>query len=228
MAQWSETDICGIEVQKVDCDTGELSQAPEDLALSCAVVDYNRSAVLTEGADESDPSGKTNKNCAKRVIDPVKDYWDYQFTLCSKTDARLMALLGLVDPIFDPADPTVCVGVMDLDQAEEGDQCCPVDEGCVSDEVSLAIWHLAWCGEDPHPDFLYSVHLVPRIKFRCTTDSIERGTGFRTMTVAGRTSKPRAGYGQGPGNISPIPITRHHANVLTNTPFPGGCDCGTC
>jgi len=202
MAQWSSADVCGIQVNTVDCVTGSALTTADNVALSCNVVDYSRSAVLTAGRDDQDPSGRPEKFCARRVVDPRVDYWEYTFTLCSAFDARLMALLGLVDAVFDPANPNVCIGVQDKDwDADESlDLCCvPVGQTCVSRDVSMAIWSIAWCGEERHPDYLYDVHLIPRIRF------------------------------SGPGGIwIPGNLNRQWANLLTNTPFPNGCDCGQC
>jgi len=163
-----------------------------------------------------------------------------------------MSLLGITDPIFG-ADGTTIEGYKDLLHAEVNDPCCnPAGGPCVSDEVSMLAWSLAWCDDDQHPEFLYDVHVVPRLKFRIDTNSIVRTSTFQTMTLRARTRAPRrnpdfdpvaaigtpeallTGFGLGPGNIYPQNVNepngldRHFANVFTNTPFPNGCSCGQC
>ena len=237
MATWSSVDVCGIQVNDLDCLTGAPLTGDDNVSLSCNVVDYSRSATLTAGATDQDPSGRSQKFCARRIVDPRVDFWEYTFTLCSAFDARLMDQLGLVDAVFDPADPTRCIGVKDRDwRTDSEDGCCPSEDGCTSSEVSMYLWSLAWCGDERHPEFLYDVHIVPRLKFRVTSDSVDRGTGFRTMTISARTSYPRTDpatgnsvFGSGPGGLYiPGDLGVQWANMLTNTPFPLGCDCGSC
>lgn len=225
--------MCGIQVNTLDCTTGIPQTDAPNTTLSCAVTDYARTAVLTDGRLDRDPSGRAEKFAARRVIDPRVDYWEYEFTLNSAYDARLMAQIGHVDLLLDEATSLIVEGVKDRDWVgdEALDGCC-VDAGtpCNNDEVSMLLWAIAWCGEERHPDFLYEVHVVPRLKFRVTDDTIERGTGFRTMTVKARTRYPNAAWAQGPGDIWPHTdgLLTQHGTFLTNTPFPNGCDCGAC
>jgi hypothetical protein len=230
MTQWSSTDICGMQVNRVDCETGAVLVGALDVALTCSVADYSRTAVLTDEVVQEDPSGRAGKNRARRVIPARPDYYTYSFTLDSQFDAELMVLLGLVNPVFNPMNPTEIIGVKDLDHVSGTDDCCPPGGACADTEVALLMWHVAWCDTNRHPDYLYDIHFVPRIKFTVTDDAVERGTGFRTMTIEGRTEKPLAGYARGPANIWPevAGLNRQWANLLSNTPFPAGCACSTC
>ena len=222
--------------------------------LTCSAQEYSRTASLTEGINDTQQGGRANRFCARRITDGVVDFWEYSFTLCSAFDIRAQHLMGYVDPIFgDPNDPTRVTGFKDIEHQTAGDPCCtPAGQACQSNEVSALIWSLAWCGDEQHPEFLYNVHIAPRLRFRIDTSSIVTSSTFQTFTVTARSAIPRAnpdfdpaaalgaaeslatGFGLGPGDLypqtalEPVGLDRNYANVLTNTPFPAGCDCGQC
>lgn len=228
MSHWSSVDVCGMQVNPVD-ETGLADTTPANVVLTCAANGYQRQAVLTQGLDEAEESGVANRRAMRRFDPPRRDYWRYRFTLNSRTDVRLLTTWGLVNTLFDTVTPTIIVGMEDVDDPALVNDCCPPgEETSVDVETSLLIWHLAWCNEERHPDYLYDVHVVPRFQSYQTTDAVERGRGTRTMTVEGRTRKPKSGYSQGPGSILQAATDRHWSNILTNTPFPDGCDCGDC
>jgi hypothetical protein len=229
MTQWSPVDICGMQVNRVDCETGAVMVGTGNVGLTCSVADFTRSSVFVDEITQEDPSGRAGRNRARRVIPKRLDYYEYSFTLDSQYDSALMALMGQVEQVADPLTPTEFIGVKDLDHAVGTDDCCPPGGACADTELSLMIWQVAWCDRGRHPDYLYEIHFVPRIKFDII-ETEERGEGFKTMTISGRTEKPLAGYARGPGDIWPevAGLNRQWAKLLSNTPFPSGCNCSTC
>ena len=222
---YSAIDNCAGQFNRLDCDGNVLSDA-QDIVVSCATVDITATPIPGEERNQQDPNGRGGF-CAERNIPADIVGHEVEITLCSKTDVELMELLGVADIVYD-ADGN-CVGFKSLTCNSEECLCDPGEEQCSNPGVSLLLWHIAWCGDERHPDYKWAVQAFPKIIFDPASLVITRNTEFNTYTLTGRTYC-NENWGQGPGAIYPDPdgLDADHAEWLTNTSVPELCNCDIC
>jgi len=222
---WSSIDLCGAQVNRLDCD-GVVQNGAQDVVLTCAFVDISIEP-LTSGGDEIvDPGGAAGQRCAVRSDPSTISGYEITVTLCSKTDAALMELLGIFDPIFDDAGDIVGYKRHPTDCGEAQCHCQVSEDGCSNPGVSILLWHVAWCGDERHPDYPYAIEAFSKVVFDPGSITITRNQEFNTYTVTGRTDC-NENWGQGPGAIYPeaAGLDRDWAEWLSTQGPPSGCDC---
>lgn len=221
---WSPISICGAQFNRNDCD-GNILNGTSDVILTCGVVEIERSELTGDERTSTDPNGQGGF-CAKRVINPTVEGYEYQITWCSRIDPELLEILGLYDRVTDDGTPTGnTIGF----KPRAADASCLCEPGsCLVPGVTVHFWKLAWDGEDPNVNFDFEVEAVPRL-IPAPGTTFTFNDEFNQVVITGR-SKTNPNYGQGPGNIYPEPagLDREFAQFLTNTGFPGGCNCNAC
>lgn len=223
---WSSVDLCGAQINRLDCD-GNVLNGATDVVLTCAFVDISIEPIGIGGDEIVDEGGASGQRCAVRKDPSRIDAYEITITLCSKTDAALMELLGLTDPVIDETTGDI-IGYKALktDCGDPGCHCVPEEKGCNTPGVSILLWHVAWCGDERHPRFPYAVEALPKVVFDPASLSITRNKEYNTYTITGRTDCNEA-WGQGPEDIFPEAdgLDRDHAEWLTTVGPPQGCDC---
>jgi hypothetical protein len=222
---YSAIDICGAQFNRLDCD-GNVLNGPNDVVITCGMVDITRTPVKDDDKENKDPNGNGG-NCAYRTKKGKIIRHDIKLTLCSATDADLMELLGIYERVVN--DNAVGIGVRPKCDDTECD-CCGGDTACTNPGVSAIIWHTAWCGEDRRTDYPCVVETFARIKFDAGAVEVTRNGDFNTYTLSGETSK-NPNWGNGPGCIYPIangPLACDYSEHLTDVKYPGGCKCPAC
>lgn len=223
---WSSIDLCGAQINRLDCD-GVVQNGAEDVVLTCGFVDISITPITSGGDEIVDPGGAQGQRCAVRSDPSTIDAYEITITLCSKTDAALMELLGIFDPVVDEATGDI-VGYKahPTDCGDPACHCVPDEDGCSNPGVSIILWHVAWLGDERHPTYPYAVEAFPKVVFDPGSITVTRNQEFNTYTITGRTDcNPM--WGQGPGAIYPeaAGLDRDWAEWLTTQGPPQGCDC---
>ena len=220
-AAWSPLNLCGIQTNRLDADGTILERADGDtnVVLSCALVDVTRNEIVGTDVEQRDANG-SGGYAASRVKPGAVTGYEYEMTLCSRIDAELMELFGLVDRVIVGG---ATLGYKAKDIAAAACDCDPSQSSQAG--VSLLMWSLAWLGESPHPDYSFVAEAVPKVIFKPGV-SRQKSAEFTTTTLTGVAQK-NLNWGRGPGNIYPevAGLSRHWAEWLTDTGFPGGCNC---
>lgn len=222
---YSSIDICGMQVNRNDCD-GNILNAATDVIVSCAAVDVNLTPIQGEDNARTDPNGQGGF-CAERPSSATIEGMEIELTLCSRTDVELMELLGLFDLVYD-ADQNP-VGIKAKCCLDEDCMCDPGDDECSNPGVTMHLWHLAWLGKKRHPDYKWAVEHLPRVVFDPSQLEVQRNSDFNTYTLNGRVDC-NDNYGQGPGGIyaEPDGLDRCWAETVTNMAPDGLCNCDLC
>lgn len=224
-ACFSPIDNCAVQVNRLDCDGLVLSGAT-DVVVSCSLVDITATPIKGEERNQRDPNGQGGY-CAERNIPAEIVGYDIEITLCSRIDVELMELLGIFDPVLDATG--AIVGYKSMGCSTTECLCNPPEEGCTDPGVAIHIWHIAWQGEERHPDFPFVIEAFPKIKFDPTETTTTRNSEFNTHTIKGR-AYCNDEYGQGPGSIYPDPtgLGTFRSEWLTETGPPNSCNCELC
>lgn len=223
---YSAVDLCGLQLNRLDCD-GMVLSGPTDVVVSCSAVDITVTPVQGGDTDEQrDPNGSRGF-CAKREGSTKIESVTVEMTLCSRTDAEMMELLGIWDLVRDAAGDVI--GVKSKCCGSTVCACDPGPTTCSNPGVALHLWHLAWLGDEGHPDYKWAMQTIPRVKFDPASVVVTRNSEFNTYTVTG-TGNCNDEYGNGPGNIYPDPAGMDScwAELLTNTGPSDMCDCDRC
>lgn len=225
MLCYSAIDACAMQAHRLDCD-GNVLTGPTDVVVSCANTSTVATPIAGEATESRDPNG-SGGYCAERSNQASVEGMTVELTLCSRTDAELMELLGIWDLIY-AADGTTVVGVKSKCCSQEVCNCSPAD-GCHNPGVALMTWSNAWLGKNPHPDFTHVVQIFPRIKFDPTSVAVTRNNEFQIYTLTG-TSDCNDSFGQGPGLIVPDAngLSECWGELLTNQRPDGICGCEVC
>lgn len=221
-AAWSALNICGSQLNRLDATGGILDRADgnSNVVVTCSLVDITRTEVVGDAVEQRDSSG-AGGYCAVRTRPAAVTGYSYSMTLCSRIDAEMMSLMGLVDVVVGAGNKVV--GYKARDIAAAACDCDPTSSSQAG--VCMHIWSLAWLGEEPHPDHSYVVEAIPKIVFAPGGDRT-KSAEFNTTTVTGTASK-NSNYGRGPGNIYPenAGLNRVWAEWLTSTAPPNQCNC---
>lgn len=220
-AAWSPLNLCGIQTNRLEADGTVLERADGDtnVVLSCALVDVTRNEIVGDDLDMRDVNG-SGGFAATRVRPGAVTGYEYEMTLSSRIDAELMELFGLVDRVIVDG---LTKGYKAKDIVAAACDCDPTQASQAG--VSLIMWSLAWLGDGPHPDHNFVAEAVPKIVFKPGV-SRQKSAEFTTTTLTG-VAQRNANWGRGPGNIYPelAGLNRQWAEFLTDTGFPGGCNC---
>lgn len=221
---YSAIDICSTQINRLDCDNNVLS-TDGNVAVSCSIVDITSTPILGAARDQQDPNGQGGY-CAERNDPASIEGYTIEMTLCSKTDAELMELLGIFDLIRDASG--VVVGVKTKGCSDDECYCDPGDDQC-QPAVSLMLWHVAWLGKERHPDFKWVVEAFPKVIFDPGSVAITRNSEFNTYTVTGR-AYCNDDFGQGPGAIYPeaTGLDSYRGEWGTNVRPSAMCSCDLC
>lgn len=221
-AAWSPVNVCGTQLNRLD-EFGtilERADGDDNVVVTCAFVDITRTEVVGNAVEQTDASG-SGGYCAVRRRPARTTGYDYSLTMCSRIDAEMMSLLGLVDTVVDSLGNVV--GYKARDIAGAACDCDPTQSSQAG--VCMHVWSLAWKGEEPHPDHPYVIEAIPKIVFAPGGDR-KKSAEFNTSTVSGSAAK-NSSYGRGPGAIYPESggLDRVWADWLTSTPPPNQCNC---
>lgn len=220
-AAWSPLNLCGIQVNRLDSDGTILERADGDtnVALSCALVDITRNEIVGDDVEQRDVNG-SGGYAASRVKPGAITGYEYEMTLSSRIDAEMMELFGLVDRVVSGG---VTIGYKAKDIVTAACDCDPTQSSQAG--VSLVMWSLAWLGDAPHPDYNYIAEAAPKIVFKPGVTR-QKSAEFTTTTLTG-VAQRNLNWGQGPGSIYPevAGLNRLWAEWLTDSGFPGGCNC---
>lgn len=221
-AAWSPLNLCGTQFNRLDQNGNVLDRNDGDrnVVLTCGLVDLTRTENVNDQSELRDPNG-SGGYCATRIKPGGVTGYSYSMTLCSRTDAELMELLGLVDRVIDGDGNTIGIKARDITAASC--DCDPTQSSQAG--VSMLLWSLAWLGEAPHPDYPYVVEAVPKILFSPGGER-KKSAEFNTTTVTGVAQK-NGSWGRGPNNIYPEVggLNRLFSEWLTEVAWPGGCNC---
>lgn len=230
---WSPISICGAQINRLDCD-GNVLNGTTDVVLSCGVVELERSDIVGSERSATDPNG-IGGYCAKRVINPTVEGYEYSITWCSRIDPELLEVLGLFERVVEGPAGTQAANTIGFRPKAASASClCDGGAACENPGVSMLIWKLAWDGENPHPRFDFDVEAIPKLVARPGT-TFTYNDEFNQIVVTGRTTANMR-WGNGPGGIYPLqPATPgpqglvvDFASFLSNTAWPGGCNCSAC
>jgi hypothetical protein len=218
---WSPLNLCGTQLNRLDASGTLLDRTDGDtnVVLTCALVDITRNEIVGDDSTLRDANGSGGAAATRTRPGGVTGY-EYEMTLCSRIDAELMELLGLVDRVIVSG---ATVGYKAKDIATASCDCDPTQSSQAG--VSMMLWSLAWLGEAPHPDFSYVMEAVPKIIFKAGV-ARQKSAEFTTTTLTGVAQK-NTNWGRGPANIYPETggLNRLWAEWLTDTAWPGGCNC---
>lgn len=224
---YSAIDICASQINRNDCD-GNVLTGEDNVVVTCAAVDINVEPIEGENnGPQRDPNG-SGGYCAERSSNSTVEGQEVELTLCSRTDAALMEIIGIWDLVYD--ENGNCVGVKAKCCQQEECQCDPGDDvQCSNPGVSIILWHTAWLGKKRHPTHKWVGQVLPNVVFDPASVSVQRNSEFNTYTVTGR-AECNENYGQGPGDFYPDPngLDSCWSEVLTNTRPDGMCDCDLC
>jgi hypothetical protein len=222
---YSPIDICGAQFNRLDCD-GNVLNGPTDSVITCGLTEITRTPVKTDDVESTDSNGRGGI-CARRIRKGKITHYEIKVVLCSATDADLMELLGIYERVVDP-NTGVAIGIRP--KCEDHCDCCVPNDSCDDGGVSIILWHTAVCGNNQRVvGFDCVAETFAKVTFDAASVEVTRNGEFNTYTITGRTDE-NPNWGQGPGDIYPDPagLSCHYAEFLTNTTFPGGCNCGAC
>jgi hypothetical protein len=218
---WSALNICGTQFNRLGSDGTILERVDGDdnVVLTCSLIDMTRTEVVGDPLDLRETNG-TGGVSARRFRPASVTGYEYEMTLSSRIDPEMLDLLGYVDAVYLAGET---VGFKAKDVLAASCDCDLTDVALAG--VSMLVWSLAWLGEESHPDFDYNVEAVPRILFNPGI-ARSKSSEFTTLTITGQAAKNSA-WAQGPGDIYPevAGLDRHWAEFLTDTGWPGGCNC---
>lgn len=221
---WSSIDLCATQFNRNDCD-GNVLNGPEDVVVTCTVVDYTLTPIEGEDNGKTDPNG-FGGYCAERESKPSVEGYDIELTICSKIDPVLMDLLGLFTAVRDANGDVV--GYEAKCCEEEECACDPGETGCAA-TVSMILWHTAWCDKARHPDYKWAAMVLPNVEWKPSSVSITRNSDFQPITLTGRVDC-NDNYLQGPGDFWPDPagLDTCFGEILTNEGPANICECDMC
>lgn len=224
---WSSIDLCGAQINRLDCD-GNIQNGAEDVVLTCGFVDIQIEPISFDEIDVTDGGGAQGQICAQRNEPGGIEAYEVTLTLCSRTDAALMELLGVFDPVVDPATGDL-IGIKAKASSCGADaecHCVPQEEeACTNPGVSMLLWHIAQDGKERHTRYPYAVEAFPKVVFDPGSISITRNQEFNTYTLTGRSACNEV-WGQGPAAIYPEAAgLSEWSEWLTTQGPPQGCDC---
>lgn len=221
--RFSPTDICAVQINRLDCD-GTLLTGPTDVATL-----YGNAVEFFELSDTFDPEVDLSTSCTTYVREKQYQYTDVTVGMCDKIDTEInFDLLGLANPVL--ADTGAFAGDIVGGEAPTPNSDCPCNTcgpTCTNPGVAMIIWtlRLGCDGCEGHAAFV-----IPRIRFGYVEQArrIDRDT-LTTYSIEGR-AESNPNYGQGPGNIYPVSAglqTAHAGPIVTDLAPQVACDCAT-
>lgn len=220
-------DICGIQLNRLDCD-GTLLGGASDVVVMCEGVDITATPRLVPAVTDVSRNGGGGI-CAQRTTKARIDGYDIVWNICPKIDAQAWELLNLYDAVIDTAGVTGglvgdTVGIRD---GASGNPCNCQNTPCLNPGVAMLLWANNTDEDGISITKPFSILALTKVIF--DPPPIKIANVYQNVTINGRT-QPNSLYARGPGDIYPELVGLSSAFALWDTDQvpPGGCTCDLC
>jgi hypothetical protein len=220
-------DICGVQVNRLDCDGTVLVGASNSVVM-CEMVDFTITPQLVEAETAVSRNGGGGI-CAKRTTKARIDGYDVVWNSCPKIDAEAWELMNLYDLVLDTAGVTGgsvgdSVGIRD---GASANPCNCITTPCQNPGVSMLVWTNNTDANGINATKPYTIIALPRVIW--DPPAIAVTSAYDSIEITGRTESNSL-WSTGPGAIYPelVGLSGAFAMWDTEQPPPGGCTCTAC